>query len=179
MNIEIKVDDITLDTVVGQGFGYDEDGDSYPTGEQRTIAHLVADQIVDRLIKDDRWPSLRDKVMEIRTEEIRTAIRPAVDEAIARPIHKTNTYGERVGTVTTLAELIADEARKQLTAPADNFRRENGSLLQVAVRAEVKRAFDQEIAETVKKARDLVMQEMGGQIAQQVTAAAIAGLTKR
>lgn len=179
MNIEIKVDDITLDAIVGQGFGYDEDGDWSSTGEEKTVAHLVAAQIVDRLVKDDRWNSLRDKVMQIRTEEIRAAIRPAIDEAITRPIHKTNTYGERVGTVTTLAEVIADEARKQLGEPVDRYRSEKGSLLQQTVRAEVKRAFDTEIAETVKRARDLVTQEMGGQIAQQVTAAVTAGLAKR
>ncbi|MFD9369621.1 hypothetical protein ACFWA6_18280 [Streptomyces sp. NPDC060020] len=178
MNIEINVADITLATVVAAGFRYDGDGEEYPA--EQTVGDLVAAQIVERLVQDDRWPSLRDRVTQIRNEEIRAAVRPAIDEALARPIHKTNGYGERVGTETkTLAEVIADEARRQLTEPADRYRSEKGSILQQTVRDEVKRAFTAEIAATVQKARDLVTKEMGDQIAQQVTAAVAAGLAKR
>ncbi|MEU1433975.1 hypothetical protein ABZ438_07740 [Streptomyces sp. NPDC005786] len=178
MNITVKVDEITLSTIVADTVAFDEDGDTYSTGQQ-TVAHLVAAQIAERLVKDDRYPGLRDQVMEIRKEEIRAAVRPSIDEALARPIYKTNTYGERTGQETTLAELVADEARKQLTEPADRYRNEKGSILQQAVRSEVQKAFQSEIAEAVQKTRDLVIAELGGDIAQQITKAVTVGLTKR
>ncbi|MFD7109098.1 hypothetical protein ACFWAF_02775 [Streptomyces microflavus] len=178
MNITVKVDEITLSTVVADTVAFDEDGDTYSTGQQ-TVAHLVAAQIVERLVKDARYPGLRDQVTEIRKEEIRAAVRPSIDEALARPIYKTNTYGERTGQETTLAELIADEARKQLTEPSDRYRSEKGSILQQTVRTEVQKAFQAEIADAVQKTRDLVIAEMGGDIAQQITKAVTAGLSKR
>jgi hypothetical protein len=177
VNIEIKVDDITLDTVVGKVVDFDEDGDAYETG-QRTVAHLVAAQIVERLVKDDRYPTLRDLVLEIRREEIRAAVRPSIDEALSRPIYKTNTYGERTGQETTLAELIADEARKQLSEPVDRYSHEKGTVLQVAIRAEVKKAFADEVAQAVKQVRGQVTKELSGQMAEQLTAAIAAGFRK-
>lgn len=179
MNIEIKVDDITLDTVVAKTVAFDEDGDAYETGSHHTVAHLVAQQIVTKLIADDRWPKLRDHVMEIRKEEIRAAVRPSIDAALNRPIYKTNSCGERTGQETTLSELIVDEARKQLGEPVDRYGREKGTVLQAAIRTEVRNVFAVEIADAVKQARDLVIGELGGELSQQVTKAITEGLRKR
>ncbi|MHA6764767.1 hypothetical protein [Streptacidiphilus sp. PAMC 29251] len=178
MNITVSVDSLTLDTVVNQVFGTDEDGDRYEIGGQ-TIADVIAGQILAKLTKDDRWPRLNDTVMEVRKEEIRDAVRPSIDEALARPITKTNGYGDKVGAETTLAEIIADEARKQLTEPADRYRNEKGTLLQQAVRAEVDRAFKAEIADAVKAARDAVTEQIGAMVGEQVAAAVRAGITSR
>ncbi|MEV5944827.1 hypothetical protein [Streptomyces sp. NPDC051994] len=177
MNIEIKVDDITLSTIVGDVVSFDEDGDPYTEGH-RTVGDLVAAQIVERLVKDDQWKRLREQVLDIRKEEIRAAVRPSIDEAIARPIYKTNGYGERTGQETTLAELISDEARKQLAEPVDRYRTEKGTVLQQAIRAEVKKAFETEIADAVQKARDLVVSELGGDLAERVVKVAVAGLKR-
>ena len=178
MNIEIKVDDITLNTVVADVVAYDEDGDPYTEGS-KTVADLVAEQIVARLVKDDQWPSLREHVTNIRKEEIRAAVRPSIDEALARPIYKTNGYGERTGAETTLAEIIADEARKQLAEPVDRYRTEKGTVLQQAVRAEVKKAFETEIADAVKAARELVTRELGAELTEKVTATVTAALAAK
>jgi hypothetical protein len=177
VNIEIKVDDITLETVVGQVVGFDEDGDTVVNG-QRTVADIVAAQIVERLAQDQRSPTLRDMVTEIRKEEIRAAVRPSIAEALARPIYKTNTYGERTGAETTLAELIADEARKQLAEPVDKYDYKKGTFLQVAVRAEVQKAFKAEIADAVKQVREQVTAELSGSLAEQLTAAVAAGFRR-
>lgn len=178
MNINITVDDVTLETLVGEVVGFDEDGDTYTQGS-KTVADMVADCIVLKLVGDKRWPGLRDQVMEIRKEEIRAAVRPSIDEALARPIYKTNSYGERTGGQTTLSELIAEEARKQLTEPVDRYNRERGSLLEQAVRAEVKRAFQEEIADAVKQARDLVTKELGDTISEQIAVTVRQALAKR
>ncbi|MFE4867650.1 hypothetical protein [Streptomyces sp. NPDC056682] len=177
MNIEIKVDELSLNTIVADVVSFDEDGDPYTEGT-KTVADLVATQIVNRLVKDDQWKRLREQVLDIRTEEIRAAVRPSIDEALARPIYKTNTYGERTGQETTLAELISEEARKQLAEPADRYRSEKGTVLQQAVRAEVKKAFETEIADAVQKARELVVAELGGDLAERVVKVAVAGLKR-
>lgn len=150
MNITVSVDEITLSTVVAEAVGYDEDGDLVVQGD-KTVAHLVAEQIVERLTRDDRWPSLRDQVTEIRKDEIRAAVRPAIDEALTRPIFKTNQYGERTSSETTLSELISDETRKSLTEPANRYQSQDGTVLQQAIRAEVKRVVAEQIGETVRK----------------------------
>lgn len=178
MNIEIKVDDITLSTVVADVVSFDEDGDPYTEGS-KTVADLVAAQIVERLVKDNQWPSLREQVTEIRRDEIRAAVRPSIDEALARPIYRTNTYGERTGQETTLAEIITDEARKQLAEPVDRYRTEKGTVLQQAVRAEVKKAFEAEIADAVRQARDLVTQELSAELTEKVTATVTNALAKK
>ncbi|MFI6491270.1 hypothetical protein [Streptomyces sp. NPDC050564] len=176
MNIEIKVDDITLSTVVAEVVDFDEDGDLVSSGKENTVAHLVAEQIVARLVRDDRYPRLRDKVTEIRDEEIRAAIRPSIVEAVNRPIKKTNGYGEATGQVTTLSEVIVDEARKYMKEPADKYRRENGTVLQQLVRSAVKEAFETEIADAVKQARDMVAAELGDTVSTQIAGAVKAGL---
>jgi hypothetical protein len=179
MQITVQVDEVTLTTVIGdivEYDEYDEDGDASVTGH-KTVADLVATQIVDRLIKDaDRWPSLRERVTQIRDEVIRERVTPSVEAALTRPIRKTNRYGEPTGAETTLSELIVDEARKVLTEPADKYRSEKGSVLQHAIRTEVKAAFDAEIAAAVKKAREDVIAEFRAAAQEQIAAAAIAVL---
>lgn len=175
MNITVNVDEVTLDTVVAKVFGYDEDGDTYETGE-RTIAELVVEKLVAKLVADDRYPRLRDQVAEIRKEEIRKAVRPTIEEALARPIYKTNGYGERTGGETTLFELIAEEARKAITEPIDRYGRDKGTFLSNAVREEVQRAFKEEIANAAQQARDAVTKEIGEQIGTQVTDAVRKGI---
>ena len=172
MNITVKVDDVTLDTVVADVFGYDgEDGEPYKLGN-KTIADLVARQIVERLIKDDRYTTLAHYVTDIRKEVIRDALRPAVEEAIAAPIRRTNTWGDPIDgtTVTTLREVIVKEARDVINAKDPNdYRGEKGTFLERTVRAEVARAMHDEIAAEVAKARKAVADEIGKQVAAAVT----------
>lgn len=179
MNIEIKLDDITLDTVVAEVVEFDEDGDAISTGRERTVAHLVAEQIVKQVVRDARYPSLVEQVTRVRDEEIRAAVKPAIEQAIARPIKKTNYYGERTGEETTLTEVIVEEARGYLKEPVDRYSGEKGTVLQSTVRAAVRKAFDEEIADAVKQARDLVAGQLGTSVATQVQAAVTAGLKAR
>lgn len=178
MNITIQVDEISLDTVVGQTVGFDEDGDAYTTGEA-TVASMVATQIVDRLVKDERYNRLRDEVLKIRTEEIRAAIRPAIDEAIAKPIRKTNHYGEAVGGETTLSELVIEETRKVINEPLDRYGSNKGTFLTKAIADAVRKAFAEEVADAVKAAREQVATELGTQFGEQISAAVTAGLRAR
>ena len=174
MNITVNVDEVSLDTVVAEIVAFDEDGDPYPNGE-RTVADLVAAQIMARLLKDDGYRQLATRVQEIRAEEIRAAVRPLIEEALRRPIRKTNTYGEATGAETTLTEVIIDEAQKAITKPLDSYNRDKGTFLSKTVADEVKKALSAEIADAVKKAREQVSAEIG----QHVAAAVQAGLKAR
>ena len=176
MNITVNVDEVSLSTAVADVVGFDsETGEPFQEGT-RTIADLVAEMIVNRLQRDTSWPSLREKFLEIRTEEIRKAVRPQIEEAVAAPIQKTNTYGEPVsGQTTTLREVIVEEARKAVNAPADRHGYDRQTFLQKTVAEEVRKALQAEIASAVTAAR----QQVAKQIGEQVAAAVEAGMRKR
>lgn len=179
MNITVTVDEITLTAVIGDTVEYDEDGDAQVVGH-KTVADLVATQIVDRLVKDtDRWPSLRERVTQIRDEEIRARIAPSIDAAVNKPIRKTNMYGEATGVETTLSELIVAEAQKFLTKNVDNYNRQKGSVLGQMIAAEVKKAFETDIAAAVKQVRETVAAQIGTTASSQITAAALQALAAR
>lgn len=175
MNITVNVDEVSLDTAVASIVRYDGDDSEYMAGE-RTVADLVAELIMARLMKDERYGYLRDNVLNIRKEVIREALAPVIEEALTGAFCKTNSYGEPIaGTQTTMREVIADEAKKLMTQPADNYHREKGTLLQVMVRKEVEAALGAEVKDAVKKAREQVSAEIG----QMVATAVQAGLKAR
>jgi hypothetical protein len=169
MNITVNVDEITLDTVVGEVFGWDEDGDSHSKGE-KTVGTLVAEQITARLVQDKRWPKFEERVTEIRKDVIRELVRPQIEAAIAAPIQKTNTYGEAVGEPTTLREVIVEEARKALNQRPDRYSSQDGTFLEQAVAKEVKAALSAEIKSAVEQARKSVSAEIGKTVAAAVDA---------
>ncbi len=169
MDITVNVEGATLDALVHEAGEYRDHG--------VTIADIVADKLVKRITSDgERWPAFRDKVTEIRDDEIRKVLAPLIADAVSRPFKVTNTYGEPVGKETTLSELITEEARKQLnSSTGDSYSRDRRSIVQQMIAKEVQQAFAEVVAAEVKKARELVADEIG----QQVAAAVKAGLAKR
>lgn len=170
MNITVSIDEVTLDTIVGQVVSYDEDGDMIQNGD-KTVAHLVVEQIVAQAVKRPEYTELQTRIAEVRKEQIRDALAPIVAEAIAKPVMQTNSWGERTGKETTLTALIMDEARKYLAEPADAYGSNRQTLLQKAIREQVQAAFAQEIADAVKAAKAAVVKEIGDQYGQYITAA--------
>lgn len=88
MNITVNVDEVTLDTVVAQVYGYDEDGYS---GKQSTgtIADLVAAKIVEKVSADEtRYTPLLVHIRNIRTELIREMVRPQIEQALSEPFSR-------------------------------------------------------------------------------------------
>jgi hypothetical protein len=178
MNITVNVDEVSLDTVVAEVLGYDhETGESYPERE-RTIGDIVAEKLLERVINHDRgsgYQGLLTQVREIRAEVIREAVRPQVEEAIAAPVQKTNSYGDPIGEPTSLRDLIVAEARKAVNEPADRYSSRGGSFLQQAIEKAVKDALADEIKSAVEAARKGV----AGEIGKTVAAAVDAGLKAR
>ena len=169
MNITVKIDEVSLATVVDQAYRYgDEDGP-----HDRTVGELVAEMIVDRLVQDrERWYELSRTVTEIKREVIREAVRPMVEQAIAEPIQKTTIYGDPISGPSTLREVIVDEARKVIGSKDPNdYRGDKGTFLVRVVREEVSNALRAEIAAEVATAKASVADEIGRQVAGAVTAA--------
>jgi hypothetical protein len=160
MNITVQIDDISLDTMVGQVLSFDEEGEPFPVGE-KTLAHLVAEMVLDRVVTSKRWGELAEQVTKIRAEEIRKAVLPQIEEALSTPFRQTNSWGEPTGAETTLRQLVVEEARKAVNAPADKWARDKGTFLTQAVAAEVKKALSAEIASAVKSAREQVADQIG------------------
>lgn len=177
MKIEVKIDEVTLNTVVGEIVRYDDEGDAYADGEV-TVADKVAAILAAEAIKSPSWEPLRDRVANIRNEMIREAVRPLIREALERPIRRTNAYGERVGSETTLSEIIMDEAKKVFTEVKDSYTSRKPFIAEV-VAAEVKKAFQADIQEQVKKARAAVAQELGATLSEAVIKTALEGLKAR
>lgn len=175
MELKIVIDKVTLDTVVGEVVGYDEDGDAYIKG-QATVADKVAEQIKGEVVKTPEYTSLRERVTRIREEEIREAVKPLIREALQRPIQQTNYYGEAVGKETTLSEIIMAEAKKVFTASRDSYNK--GAFISEVVAKEVQAAFGTYIQDEVKKAREAVAKELGSKVSSAVIQSVLDALTK-
>lgn len=174
MEIKIVVDEVTLNTIVGDVVRVDEDGDEYLDGHS-TVADKVAILIRDAVVKSPEYTSLKERVTEIRNQEIREAVKPLVREALERPIRKTNYYGEATGQQTTLAEIIVDEAKKTFTEVKDSYR-DKRPFIQGVVADEVQKAFKKDIQEQVQKAREAIAKQLGTSVYQDVVKTALEAL---
>lgn len=177
MDITVSVDKIDLADYIGAH--YDEDGDRVPAG---TLADVIARQLVERFAKSDLYGDLVQRVRTIRDEEIRAALAPLLAEALAKPIHPTNQWGEKTGAETTLSEVIVAEARKWMNAKADTSygsRDSSVTNLQKMIRDEVRAGFEGEIKAMVTEARDAVSKQIGETVAVAVQSAVTEGLRAR
>ena len=145
MNITVNVDSVDLTSVVGDVRRYDEDSDSYHL-EGQTLADLVVEKIAKRVQESDAYPGLKNRVAEIRVEEIRARVAAEVEAVMADPVRQTNHYGEPTGTTTTMRELILAEAKKFLSQPVDAYSRDKGTVLQAWLRQEVEKTIKTELA---------------------------------
>jgi hypothetical protein len=175
MEIKIVVDEVTLNTVVGDVIRVDEDGDEYVDG-QSTVADKVAALIKDAVVKSPEYAGLRERVTEIRNQEIREAVKPLIREALERPIRRTNTWGEQVGKETTLSEIIMEEAKGVFAATRDGYDRNRPSFVRQVVAEEVQKAFKADIQEQVKKAREAIATQLGTAVYQDVVKTALQAL---
>lgn len=117
MEITVNVDNVDLNTVIGETVVYDGDGEPHNEGG-RTIADVVVDAVTNRLcqaVTGSHGREVYRRIAEVRDDEIRSMVRPIIEAALVDEIALTNTYGERTGKVTTLREVIVAETHKVLT----------------------------------------------------------------
>lgn len=159
MEITVNVDEATLADVIHEA------RDDY--GHDVTLGSEVARRLANHVIHDrETWPPFRDRVLQIRDEEIREQVRPLIAEALAKSLQQTNNFGEPTGQTTTLSEVIVAEAKRVMTQKAgDSYNRSNRTILQDMVAKEVQAALAKEIADAVKQARAEVASQIGGMVA--------------
>jgi hypothetical protein len=174
MNINVDVTDISLDSEVGTRKVYDGDG-VYDGHEPQTLGQAVAEDIANRLVKDDRYKRLRDEVFELRKEETRRQLEPIVAAAIAAPIQRTNTYGQPYGEPVTMTELIIQETRDFL-GKVDSYRREDGTVVQKAIREAVSKTIRAELAEVIAEEKAKVVAAVRAKAAELIADAVKEGI---
>jgi hypothetical protein len=165
MEIKIEINDITLDSMIGKAVEYDEDGDTNVVGQVR-MADLVAEKVYQGLVADSRYKGLKDRVTEIRDEEIRKRVAPLIEQALTRPFRKTTRYGEPTGPEITLNELIVETAQEQFRAPRNNdsYNRSTMPWVDEVVRDLVRAQFKGILEAEVKEAREKLVAAIRGEI---------------
>lgn len=176
---------ITLDIdslVIGQRYAGGEDSGApitFMEGVTEEVARLVFSTIKSGAMSD-RYQEMTRRAAEIRDEEIRQAVRPAVIEAIEASMQPTDSYGNPKCEAKTLHELIVEQARKAITAKdSDHYSRTKGlNIVEQFVAAEVKSALDKELKATLEQAKVDVLravQEQGAKVLSE-TIAKMAGI---
>lgn len=140
MDITVNVGDVDLNTKFDDG--YDSDGEH----RSRTLGSAVAARIFTDVKREEHYGEFRRLVDTIRAEEIRKAVAEQVAETMAAPITHTNSYGEPVGKVTTLREMVVAEAHRFFTARTGDYNKPHHTDAERAVAAMVKDLMTKEIA---------------------------------
>ncbi|MDQ1041549.1 hypothetical protein QFZ75_008051 [Streptomyces sp. V3I8] len=177
MDINVTVSDITLESVVTKSMSWDADeGEMVETGDHVRVGDLVAAEIVKKAVADDRYPRLKEQVLEVRKEVIREKVGPMVDEALAGTVRRTNEWGEAKGPEVTFREMVVSEVKSAIGQRHNQHNR--GTVLEVAVRAEVQKHVDVAVAEEVAKLSDLVREEVAKGMSETAVAAILASAMK-
>lgn len=124
-----------------------------------TLPQLViakaADLVVSRMMLDaDNYRPLRDRVHEIMEGEVRKAVVPAIEQALAAPVQRHSEFGEPVGDPVTLNEYIANVARRMLQQggrPVEQ--RRGGSVVEQVIEESVRRVLASELQKEVDAAK--------------------------
>lgn len=170
---------VTWDTVIGHRVGEQEEETGYRDYEEVSLGEAVTAALaaqlsmrVDREADEIRHEARRrmaEHVAQVRTEVIREQVAAMVRDQLAKPIRKTNTWGESVGEETTLTDLIAKEVKDYLseTAPRRGYsdREREGGLLQL-LRAAVTDAMQKELRGEIEKARAAVREQVAARAAE-------------
>lgn len=148
VKLDINITDLDLTSVIGDVAVWNEDAERYDTQGQ-TLGALVAEKLTKSIRESEAWPEIKKRVTAIRDDEIRACIVPQIEQAMTEPIRKTNNWGEPTGAATTMRELIVDEVKKFMSAPADRHYRDKGTVLEKYVRDEVQTTIKKELADVL------------------------------
>lgn len=177
--VNLTVDNVSLETVVGQTVEYDEDGDACATGGV-LVADLVADRLVEKIVGSESYPKFKGRVLQMRDEMVRERLAPEIEKALTGPIQTVNQWGEPNGKVTDLRELIMEEAKKLFQDPKrDAYSRQKPSWITELIESQVKAAFVAEVAALVAEAKKAVSAEVGKTVADQIGATVAKALAGR
>jgi hypothetical protein len=177
---------ITLDLdalIIGQRYSGEDPDSGAPITFMEGVTEEVA-RLVFATIKADstsnRYQQLTRRASEIRDEEIREVIRPAIIEAIDATMQPTDAYGNPKCEAQTLHEIIVEQAKKAITAKdSDTYSRTKGlNIVEQFIAAEVRSTLDKELKAVMDQAKADVLaavKEQGAKVLSE-TIAKMAGI---
>lgn len=178
---------ITLDLdalIIGQRYSGGDEPDSgvpitFLEGVTEEVARLVFSTIKSGAMSDT-YREMTRRAIEIRDEEIREAIRPAVIDAIGATMQPTDAYGNPKCEAKTLHEIIVEQAKKAITTKdSDSYSRTKGlNIVEQFIASEVRSALDKELKATMDQAKADVLaavKEQGAKVLSE-TIAKMAGI---
>ena len=175
---------ITLDLdalIIGQRYGGEDGGEpiTFMEGVTEEVARLVFSTLKSGAMSDT-YQQLTRRAAEIRDEEIRAMIRPAIIEAIDATMQPTDAYGNPKCEAQTLHEIIVEQAKKAITTKdSDSYSRNKGlNMVQQFIASEIRTALDKELKATMDQAKADVLaavKEQGAKVLSE-TIAKMAGI---
>lgn len=164
INVEVNLDEL----VIGTRYSDDPDDPGHALTFVEAVAEDVARLVLQSIKNDttrDTYRSLRERAATIRDEEIRAAIKPAIEQAVTATMQPTDIYGNPKGEPKTTHELIVEHATKVLTAKnTDHYARDKGqNIVEKFIAAEVHAALDKELKAALEQAKADVLQAVKDQ----------------
>lgn len=182
MQINVTVDGldaIDLTSVVGDEIAYYNPETEETEHRPRTLADIVAEKLADKIDGDLTYEGrrdLRDRIARERLAVIRERLAPIVEEALTGDIQKTNAYGERTGSTTTMRELIISEVSKVLNGKSDPYARDGQTLLGTSITNSIRKLLGNELNAVFTAEKDKVVAAVRAQAAELVAEAVKKGL---
>lgn len=167
MEIKVEVDNLSLSDVIHEGDEYNR---------SVTVADMVVDRIVSRLVGSNDMPDLYRRVASIRDDVIREHLQPLISAALNKPVQKTNEYGRPRGEPIPLTELILTEVKSYLGKPLDRNIGRTETVVQKLIREEVERALLTELRDVIAEEKKRIVAAMRSKAAGIIAATIEAGL---
>lgn len=158
MNITVQIDEVNLNTIVGDIVSFDEDGDPVVEGQTR-VADMVADRIAARVAGSPEFRELTKRVTAIRDEMIREKLTPVLAEVMEAPIRKTNSFGEQTGEPVTMRELVMESAR-ELLSQRNRQGYNQAPWITNFIHEQVRELFEKELKAELAKAREKLVADI-------------------
>ena len=174
MKIIANVEGLDLSTVVDHAYDHDAGGEM-PV----TLADKVAAGLIRKFVKSDLYRGLKERVLEVRDEEIRTLIIPMITKAVEASFHRTNTWGEKVSETTTMRTVIMDEVKKVLEGLHGNSYGRNETLGRQLIREMVEKELRSQLSAAIKEEREKVIAAVRTQAADLIAEAVTKGIGGR
>ncbi len=152
MNIEVKIDELSVDSIIETIMERNEDGEVVGTSGI-TLGNAITERLASEIKKGQGWhDGILNRIKAIRDEEIRVAVRDELQTALTTPLQATNSFGERTSAPTTLREMIFKEAQKALGTTGSRYDSDR-SMIEKILAVEVPKALAAEVKPILDKAK--------------------------
>lgn len=168
--------DVTLSIPMDQLLGaytqrpgrYSSDPDDYQE-EPPVVLDAIGERVAQLLLA--RFEADARKAAKVKIDAlVQERMLAVVDEALNGDIQRTNEWGEKVGTPTTVRALAIKTANDWLSEPVDRFNHGKGTRGQQYIAAAVDKALKEDLDDALKAARAEITQRLRDKAAEAIAA---------